>query len=330
MPQPIGASLHTSVPLTNISIAYQQDQNWIANRVFPIVSVSKQFDSYYKYIKGEWFRSVGEERAPATESVGTGWNATTDTYAARVYAVHKDISDQDRANVDNQFNLDRDATTLVTNDLLLGREKRWFDTYWNSTTWATTAAGVTGTSGLATGEFTQFSIDTGDPVTDMMNQCLRMKLLTGYRPNTMVVTPQVHIALVNHPAILDRIKYTQRGFVSNDLLAAAFEVERYMVADVIQNDAKETADESAAANTSMSFVASEGVLLLYVAPSPGLLTVSAGYTFAWSGYLGNAFGTTVSKFREERIKSDRIECEIAYDMKVVATDLGLWLDNPLG
>lgn len=330
MPQPIGASLHTSVPLTNISVAYQQNQNWVADRVFPIVPVSKQFDSYYKYLKGEWFRSVGEERAPATESVGTGWNATTDTYACKVYAVHKDISDQDRANVDNQFSLDRDSTTLVTNDLLLGREKRWFSTYWNASSWATSATGVTGTSGLAAGEFSQFTTTTGDPVRDIQTQSLRMKVLTGYKPNTMVVTPEVHIALVNHPAILDRIKYTQRGFISADLLAGAFEVERYMVADVIQNTATETADETAAANTSMSFVADEGILLLYVAPNPGLLTVSAGYTFAWTGYLGNAFGTTVSKFRMDQIKSDRVECEIAYDMKVVASDLGIWLANPLG
>ena len=329
MPQPIGTNLHTSVPLTNISIAYQQTQPWIADKVFPIVPVSKQFDSYYKYIKGEWFRTVGEERAPSTESVGTGWNTTTDTYGCRVYAVHKDIDDQARANVDVQFNLDRDATQLVTNDLLLGREKRWFSTYWNATTWATTAAGTTATSGLSEGQFTKLSTTTGDPISNVMNQCLRMKVLTGMRPNTMVVTPQVHIALVNHPAIIERIKYTQSGFVTEQLLASAFGVGRYMVAEALENTAKETADATASANTSMSFVASEGILLLYVAPNPGLLTVSAGYTFAWTGYLGNAFGTTVSKFRQDNIKSDRIEAEIAYDMKVVAADCGLWLDDPI-
>lgn len=328
MPQPIGANLHTSVPLTNISVAYQYEQNFISDKVFPIVPVTKQFDSYYKYIKGEWLRTVSEERAPATESVGTGWNATTDSYNCRVYAVHKDIADQDRVNVDSQFNLDRDATQLITGDLLLGREIRWFDTFWNSTTWATTAGSVTGAPS-STSEYTAFSTTTGDPVQDIANQRLRLKLICGHAPNTMVVTPQVHIALVNHPGIIERIKYTQRGVVTKELLASLFEVERYMVADAVQNTAVETADATDAANESLSFVASEGVLLMYVAPNPGLLTVSAGYTFAWRGYLNNAFGTTVSRFRMDQIKSERIEAEIAYDMKVVAADCGLWLDNPI-
>ena len=324
MPQPNSSNLHVSVPLTNVSVAYQRQQNWIADKVFPIVPVMKQFDQYYRYNKGEWFRSVAEERAPGTESVGSGWSTTTDTYAARVYAVHKDIDDQIRANTDAQFNLDRDATEFITNDILLGREQNWFAKYWNTTTWATTAAGVTSTAPTADNQITQFNLG-GDPVADIQRQRLRMKLLTGgYAPNVMVVTPQVDIALQQNLSIRDRIKYTQAGFVTPELLGAAFGM-RYMVADAVQN----TAPEATTDVSSMSFVATEGVLLAYVPPNPGLQTLSAGYTFVWNGYLANAFGTSVQKFRMEHIKSDRIEVESAYDLKVVASDCGLFISDPL-
>ena len=118
MPQPTSAALHTNVPLTNISVAWQQQGNFIADKVFPVVPVQKQGDLFYKYHRGEWYRSVSEERAPGTETIGTGWNVTSDSYYCRVFGVHKDIDDQARANADSQFNLDRDATQLITNDLL--------------------------------------------------------------------------------------------------------------------------------------------------------------------------------------------------------------------
>lgn len=329
MPQPTSAALHTSVPLTNISIAYQQNQNFIADRVFPIVSVQKQGDLFYKYLKGEWFRTVAEERAPGTETVGTGWNVTSDSYYARVYGVHKDIDDQARANADSQFNLDRDATQLVTNDLLLKREIQWMSTYFASGVWGTTTTGTSATSSVPSSGFTQFNVAGVDPITTVATQALAMQKSTGYKPNTFVVTPEVDLALKSHASILDRIKYTQRGFVSEDLLASAFGVDRYLVSASIKNTATETSNPSATGNTSMDWVTPEGALLCYTAPNPGLLTVSAGYTFAWSGMFNNAFGTRVKRFRLENIASDRIEAEFAYDMKVIASDLGIFFSNPL-
>ena len=328
MPQPIGTSLHTSVPLTNLSIAWQQSQSFVADKVFPIIGVNKQFDQYYKYLKGEWYRTNAQERAPGTESAGTGWHTTTDTYGCRVYAVHKDIDDQARANADNQFNLDRDATNLTTNDILLGRELKWFANFFKTGVWSTQATATTATSNVPTTGFTHFNL-SGDPTRDVGVQGLRMKRLTGRKPNTIVTTPEVHLAIVNHPAIIDRVKYTQKGFISTDLLAMAFDVDNYYVADAIQNTATETTSATATANESMDWVAPEGMLLCYVDQNPGLQTVTSGLTFAWNGLFGNAFGTRTSKFRMEHLKSDRIEVESAYDMKLVAPDLGVWFDNPL-
>ncbi len=66
----------------------------------------------------------------------------------------------------------------------------------------------------------------------------------------------------------------------------------------------------------------KAALLAHVAPQPGLLTPSAGYIFAWRGVsagLGETIGT--SSFYDPKTKADRVEGEIAFDDKVVASDL---------
>jgi len=72
----------------------------------------------------------------------------------------------------------------------------------------------------------------------------------------------------------------------------------------------------------------KSVLIGYAPPSPSLMVPSAGYTFTWNGYLaGNAEGIRIKNFRMEHIASDRVEGEMTYDMKVVAPDMGIFLNT---
>ena len=65
MAQPTPSDVHVDAILTNISVAYIQDQNYfIANKVFPSIPVEKQSDKYFKYTKGDWFRDEAAVRAP--------------------------------------------------------------------------------------------------------------------------------------------------------------------------------------------------------------------------------------------------------------------------
>jgi hypothetical protein len=57
------------------------------------------------------------------------------------------------------------------------------------------------------------------------------------------------------------------------------------------------------------------------------MTPSAGYTFAWNGYMGAAgAGQRVSRFRMDHLRSDRIELEMSFDQKLVSADLGFFWD----
>jgi hypothetical protein len=87
MSQPTRSDVHANRPLTNISVGYMQRQDiYIANKVFPIVPVDKQSDLYWIYTKNDWFRDEAQRRAPATESVGSGYGVSTASYACDVWS----------------------------------------------------------------------------------------------------------------------------------------------------------------------------------------------------------------------------------------------------
>lgn len=316
MPLPTASDVHVNAPLTTISIAFMQNQNeFIASRMFPTVTVSKQSDRYYVYNREDWFKSEARERAPATESAGSGFRIdNTPTYFAGVKAVHKDVDDQIRANADPVINLDRDATEFVSRDLMLDKEINWASKYFTTGIWTGSTTGSDVTPG------TLWSAGGSSPIEDMRAELLAVKRKTGYRPNKIALGDEVWNVLQDHPDFLERIKYTQRAVVSTDLLAGVLGVDQVLVGGAIRN----TANEGAAA--SLSFIMGKNVLLAYCAPRPSLMWPSAGYTFAWTGMFGaNATGTRIKRFRMEHLASDRVEGENAYDQKVIAADCGAFM-----
>lgn len=316
MPQPVSSEVHIDAILTNISVAYIQEQgNFIANQVFPTVPVEKQSDKYFKYTKGDWFRDEAQLRAPATESAGSGYGLTTDNYSTLVYAFHKDVDDQVRANSDTPLNPDRDATQFVTQRMLLRQEIDWSATYFTTGVWATDKTGGT--------DFTVWSNYTSsDPIEDIEAGKSTMLTNTGFMPNTLVLGYDVFRQLRHHPDVVDRIKYTSSEVPAEGILSRLFGVDRVLVTRAIKNSGAEGASDSFAQ------VHGKNAALFYVANSPGLLTPSAGYQFVWRGVsdgMGQNIGIT--RFRMPALRADRIEAQMAWDYKVVSTDLGYFFSG---
>lgn len=308
MAQPTANDVHVDAILTNISVAYIQDQaSYIANRVFPLIPVEKQSDKYFTYNKGDWFRDEAQLRAPATESAGSGYTLATSTYSTQVYAFHKDVDDQVRANADTPLNPDRDATQFITQRMLMRQEVQWTSDFFTSGVWANDV-----TPAALWSNYT-----SSDPIGDVETGKATMLNSTGFLPNTMVVGYEVFRQLRHHPDIVDRVKYTSAENVTEDILARFFGVDRILVARAIRN----TGAEGAA--NSFSNIAGKNAALYYVAPTPGILTPSAGYTFAWRGVSdGMGANIGITRFRMPELRADRIEAQMAWDNKVIGSDLG--------
>lgn len=319
MPQPTQSDVHVDVPLTNLSVAYLQDmREFVASRVFPNVPVQQLSNKYYTYNKDDWFRIEAKRRAISSESAGSGYELDTANYFAEVFAIHKDIDDQIRANADSQFSLDREATEWVTRQLLMQRESDFVARYFADSVWGTDLDGVAGAPSGAT-QFRQWNDVASTPIEDLRRKITDVQQATGYRPNTLLLGPQVADAIFDHPDLLDRIKYTQFGSVGIDSLARVLDIDRVFIG----RGTRETANDGAV--SAMSYFFGKSALLVYAAPSPSLLQPSGGYTFSWVGYTGAAAeGNRINRYRIDLKRSDRIEGEMAYDMKLVAADLGVF------
>lgn len=316
--QPTVGDVHINRPLTDMSVAFMQDAgDFVADRVFPIVPVAKQSDLYYVYSREDWYRSQAERRAPGTESAGSGWSMSTESYFAHKYAIHKDVSDDIRANADAAIRIDQDATQWVTQQLLMIREATWMDNYFVTGVWTNES-----TPG------TLWSAGGSTPIEDIRAEIINVKGATGYRPNICVMNPAVWQIIQDHPDFVARVNAGQTpggpAMMNLEAFAALIEVDEAMVAWSVANPALEGAADATA------FTAGDNMLLAYRAPAPSLLQPSAGYTFAWTGLLGaGAFGNRIKRFRIERIESDRVEGELAFDTSIVGADLAHFFLQPV-
>ncbi len=321
---PTKSQAHIDKALTNISVAYMQDENsFIADKVFPKIPVKKQSDVYFVYNKGDFFRDEARVRGGASESVGGEYGVeASDPYYAKVWAFHKDVTEQERANSDEPLSCDQDATDFVTQKMLIKKEVVWASKYFKTGVWTSELAGVDSTPSST--QAIKFNLTTSDPIAVVTNQIVEMASQTGFKPNTLVMSPKVFFALKNHAAILDRIKYTQKGIVTADLLATLFEVENVYIPWGVVNSATQGETDV------IDFIMGNHMLLCYINPKPALKKPSAGYIFTWTGLEGaGAFGNRIVRLPMDQLGlgTERIEGEIAFDCKVVAQDLGVFFKD---
>ena len=315
---------HIDRAMTNISVAYLQDASaFIADKVFPIVPVRRQSDVFYVYNKGDFMRDEAQVRGAGTESAGGDYGvAASDPYHCRKHAFHYDVTEEERANYDEPLNADTDATEFVSQKMLIRREMEWASKFFKTGVWGTE---ITGTdSNPSSGQAIKWNLATSNPILDIANAAVQMASETGYRPNTLVLSPFAFNALKNHEDILDRIKYTQKGIVTTDLLATLFEVQHVYVAWSVVNSAAKGATDS------VSFIMGKHALLCYANPSPALRKPSAGYIFAWTGLEGaGAYGNRIVRLPMDvlGLGTERIEGEIAFDAKKICGDLGVFFKD---
>ena len=323
---PTAGDVHVNAVLGNVSVAYVQEQSkFVADSVFPNVPVAKQGDRYYVYDRGDFNRDEMQLRAPATESAGSGYRVdNTPNYFADIRSLHKDVPDEVRSNSDTVLRPDEEATRFVTNKALIAREVLWVSKYFAASIWtdddAGQASGPTGTDVL------QWDNDASTPIKDARTRLTNVGERTGFRPNVAVMGRRTFDALIDHPDIVDRVKYGQSGgdtaMVGEADIASLFKIDRVLVMDAVQN----TATEGAAA--SHAFIGGKNILFAYAAASPGLMTPSAGYTFSWTGFLGaQSSGQRIKRFRMDPLNATRIEIDIAFDQKLVSADLGAFILN---
>ena len=291
--------VHVDSILSGVSVKYTNEA-YIADQVMPVVPVKKESDKYYKYTRN--WKLPQSKRAAGAEANEVEWNVTTDTYSCEEYALKDLIPDRVRDNADNPLSLDVDSTENLTDLIQLGREKRIADIVFAAGSFGAQTSALSGTN--------QWNDYAGsDPIGDVRTAKSVVHAASGKMPNVMVIGYQAYLKLLDHPDILERIKYTQKGIITADLIAQVFEVDKLLVGKALYDSTIEGVAES------LGYVWGKKVALLYSEPSPGLKKVSFGYQFQNRGF-------SVKKWREEKRAGDFIEAGEIRDEKIVAAATG--------
>ncbi|MGC2239121.1 MAG: hypothetical protein WA584_23400 [Pyrinomonadaceae bacterium] len=321
--QPNHQRVHIDAALTNISVAFMQGEaDYIANRVFPIIPVEKASDYYYVFGKEAWFTDEAKPRAVGSEANSGGYEISSDRYSTVEYAFRHPVYDRVRQNADNQIDVDKNGMKLCTRKGLIKSERLFVNSFFKTGVWSTDIAGVASGATPGTSVIHWSDYSSGSPIKNVDNARETVLKATGYLPNTMVIGFEGFNVLKEHPIVLDKIKYTQKGVVTEDLLAQIFGVDRFFVAKSVVNTAAKGQTMTGAFNFGKS------VWLGYVNPDPSPEMPSAGYTFAWTGVsegLGEEVG--VRRYREEAKRCDWFEMEMALDLKKVAAELGYFFSE---
>lgn len=317
---PTPGDVHVNRPLTNISIAtLQEATNFVAGQMFPMVPVMKQSDRYFVYNQGDLLRDEAKRRAPGKESAGMEYDIdNSPSYHCDKWAIHHDVDDDTRANADNPLRPDQDAAEILAQKLLMKRERVFMDAFFKTGVWDTELTGVAASPSST--EFIQWDASGSDPVADIENLKSAVSAKHGFEPNAVLLNDDVYKACKNNAAVIERIKYTERGIVTPEILASLFDVEKVLVARGVTNTAAKGATDSPIR------IGGKNALVAYVQPRPSLRKPTAGYIFTWAGLYGaGQEGMRTKRFRMEHLNSMRIETEYAWDMKVVASDMAGFL-----
>lgn len=293
--------------LTNMLVGYQQgDDRFVASRVFPAVPVDKDSGTYYIASKKYWFLDGLANRAPGAQFAQTGFGLETASYKTLQWAVEEPLADEVRANSQVPMDLEQAAVRHIAQLSMIRKERAFSVDFMKTGVWGTDD------NNSAT-DWDDFS--AGDPVSNVLTAVRTISNATGQTANTMVCGYIVDQALLNHPDIIDRLKYTQAATLGNmrSAMASLLGLENYWVSRASYNTANSGQAFSGAA------IIDDDALICHVDAGAGLFGATAGKTFSWSG--GGGMGS-ISKYRDNGRKSDVVQHQEQWDQKVVAADLG--------
>jgi hypothetical protein len=308
MAQPTHSEVQVVDPvLTNMLVGYmQEDDRFVASKVFPLVEIDKQSFTYYSFTKKYWFLDEIKSRAPGGSFARSGYGVGSATGFANMWGLEHTIADETRSNNQTPMDLEQAGLRWLAQQSLIRKERAFAADFMVTGVWGTD-------DNNATTDWDDFT--SGDPINDVLTARRTISNNTGQDGNSMTLGYIVHQALMNHPDIIDRVKYVQSAILSNieGALASAFGVSNYWVAKASYNSANEGQTFSAAA------IIDDDCLVSYVSPTPGVMSASAGYTFGWRGGGGQG---EIIQYREAQSKSDVLQHSEAWDQKAVATDVG--------
>lgn len=288
----------------------QNASEFVGKVLFPTFLTGEQAAQYYVFDRENALNIPTEiQRAPGTGYARSVMKLSDDSYSCKEYGHEEPVDDVEKAKYASALNADNASVTRSTNIVMINHEIRAHA--------LATGGGVTSSTPA-----TKWDAAGADPIGDIDAAREVIHDNCGLDANTMVISRDVFNVLKELPGIVDKIKYTQRGIITADLLAPIFGVQRVAVAGIVTNSAAEGQTVSPAK------IWGDDVILAHVNSAQDLKAPNFGRTFAWTRFTG-AKGVLVKSYRDEPINSDVHRVTQNVDEKLVGAECGYRLSDVL-
>jgi hypothetical protein len=290
---PLPSQVYQDPLLGNLSVAYK-NPNYVADLIFPEVQVAKVTGVYFTYDKSK-FVAPNTLRAPSTRANRVSFGLTKTAYGPLLeHSLEQDIPDEVLDQQQAPFDANIDTTEDVTERILLDKE---IDAYNQLST---------GPDKTLSGTDMWSDYAHSDPLQDVQLAMDTIQKNALVHANVLLLSYPVFAKLRHHPAIIERVKYSMKGFLDEALLAEAFDVDTVIVAKAEKNTANE------AQTAVMSYIWGKDACLLYVSPTPGIRSVTYGYTLRRGPRV-------VERWDERAVKAQFVRVTDWYEQMIVAS-----------
>ena len=290
--------------LSNISKAYSNEM-YVASILFPSFKVGKETGKYYQYDKSK-FRRNTTKRAAGAKANEVEYGLSTASFSTEDHALKEKTPWEIIRQADSALNPEMDATENITEQLLIDKEVAL------ATSMASTATLTQNTTLAGTSQWSDYT--NSDPIGDVKTAVTTIQKAIGRKPNTMVIGKEVFDQLADHPNIVEKVKYSQLGVLTEELLARIFNVQKVVVAEAVYNTATEGATDS------MSYIWGKHAWLAYITPTARLRSITLGFTF-------NYEDRKVKKWDDEDAEARFVRVNENYVQKFVATEAAYLIKN---
>lgn len=299
---PLLSKQYVDVPMTNFSLAYNQ-YNTIADQLFPTITVNKRTGIFFEYGKDDMDIAGNDVRAPGASAAVIDYTLKQNTYGPLVdHSLKMKIPLENQENYMDPLDPFRDASIQLTKRAKLYKEVDAFNKLSDTSV-------VTQNSSLASSQWSDYA--NSSPLSDLTTafDTLAASIMKPRNELTVVMGYPVFSQLINHPEIIERFKYSQAAVITADMLRNLFQVKEVIVGYAV----KKTSVEGQTDTT--DYIWGKNVWVMYIEPTPGLQTLSTGYTLN----MPNVFGPYVMKrWYDTDKESDMMRISYYYQQFIMA------------
>lgn len=288
---------------------------FVGRRLAPIFLTPEQSAQYYVFDRENMLSASSlKGRAPSTPFPRTKLKLSDDTYRTIDRGLEIPVDDGVRKKYAKAFDADLAAIRKIRNDVLLNHEIRVRD--------KATGASVASATLLTAAQWDNYAGASHDPVANVDAGKEAIHSASGMEANLMILPRAVFMKLKESPKILDKIKYSQRGVVTVEILQEVFGIPNIKIAGLSLNSA---ADGQTPVPADLW---SDNVVLAHVEDSPALDAPNFMRTFVWTEETGPD-GVLVETYRQNEIKSDVHRAQQWTDEKITGLELAYCIKDVL-